>query len=86
MVSNGFDNQVLSTVSDISTASFVKPPKLSVQQEFDRNDRISDKYNRVFDQKMKKAKAEYDNQIQQQLQMIGLIICNYLRTKRRQDR
>ena len=71
MVSNGFDNQVLSTVSDISTASFVKLPKLSVQQELDRNDRISDKYNRVFDQKMKKAKAEYDNQIQQQLQMIG---------------
>jgi hypothetical protein len=49
--------------SDVSSASYVKQPKLSVQQELDRNDRISDKYNRVFDQKMKKAKAEYDNQI-----------------------
>ena len=71
-VQNGFDNLRLSTVgSDVSSASYVKQPKLSVQQELDRNDRISDKYNRVFDQKMKKAKAEYDNQIQQQLQMIG---------------
>ena len=48
-------------MSDLSTASYVKAPKLTVQQELDRNDRIGDKYNRIFDQKMKKAKGEYDN-------------------------
>jgi hypothetical protein len=40
---------------------------LTIQQELERNDRIAEKYNRVFDQKMKKAKLEYDNQIQEQL-------------------
>ena len=52
-------------MSDLSSASYVKSPKLTIQQELDRNDRIGDKYNKVFDHKMKKAKAEYDNQIQQ---------------------
>lgn len=42
-------------------------PKLSSDEELERDEAIGYKYNKIFDQKMKKAKAKLDNKVNQSL-------------------
>ena len=37
------------------------PMRISYQEEQERNERVGDKYNSVFDTEMKKAKADFDH-------------------------
>ena len=45
------------------------PMRISYQEEQERNERVGDKYNQVFDTEMKSAKADFDQQIRAKLQL-----------------
>lgn len=63
MSSSAKGNEYQTPTNKVSVVSI----HMNREQEFERNEYIGDKYNQIFDQYMKKAKAKLDTQIRQDI-------------------